>query len=109
MTKAKPTPPVMDRFLRLVSEAYEVKNETGLTPRQLWENVQEKDHIIMDQSQHIFRMHEQLAELLEALKALTAATWYIVDGSSPNNPIRKHLSNAEAAIARFEAWQEEAE
>lgn len=61
----------------------------------------------MDQSQHIFRMHEQLAELLEALKALTAATWYIVDGSSPNNPIRKHLSNAEAAIARFEAWQEE--
>jgi len=61
----------------LVADAFNVHHETGLTPRELWENVQSKDHVIMDQGQQIHHLHEQLAEqdrhLAELLEIADAA------------------------------------
>lgn len=113
----------------LIAEAFNVHHETGLTPRQLAEKLKAICGLIpinylqrhdapgatgptaaldivsamRDYAEDRWKLYElakQRAELLEALEEITAAAWDTVDGSSPTNPIRKHLSNAEAAIAK---------
>lgn len=126
--------PEQEANARLIAEAGTVYHETGLTPRQLAEQLRAiRDLIPINYLQRhdapaatgptasldivsamrdyaedrwkLYELAKQRSELLEALEAITAATWDTVDGSSPTNPIRKHLSNAEAALAKAKGDQ----